>query len=374
MFIDLNRTTRADMFVKNHIDVMDTQLTLAFSKVVKRHADDIENVDNVKCDAPIKVHKSTNVDIVSKKNPTKAKTMPNIDRNRNSILNPRMRGHVDQQVPLLPNGSELQRGKTSIVLTHACCSNSITSVYAAAYIDNSKMRSRIDNSSSKFAAYIKLIFQQKTINSKIEFARYEYLREIFPDKKAIKETKNLVLFKCDVAIGGLFSSKCLNSADILSSRRRMEKCSNCRYESHTESPFVNYSIESFDFKNVQNSIVSERNRVCNRCMRKTVTIEDEFHEVVTIDCESLNLQNNQRTTINDIQSQIDLNGAEYELFAAIEYDPELKHFIPHIKRNSNDWETYDDLHRTKSNTNIQEEMFIFMLFYKKKSNGMCLLT
>lgn len=349
---------RADVFVKNHIDVMESQLTLAFSKAIKqKNAGSEKNV----CDAPITIRKANDMDIVLKEKTTVER---NKDRNKNSILYPQMRSHINQRVPLLPNGSELQRRNKSIVLTHACGSNSITSVYAAAYIDNSKMRSRIDKSSSKFAAFIKLLFQYKEINSKIEFARYEFLREIFPDKTAIKELKNLVQFNCDTALAGLFASMCSNSNDILSSRQRMLKCSKCGYEDRSESPFVNYNTEVFDFKDVQKSLVPERNRVCSVCSTKTVLIEDEFHDIVVIDSESLT-NHNEQTTITNVQGLIDLKGDAYEFFATIEYDPALKHFIPHIKRNSNDWETYDDLHRTKSKTNINEEKFIFMLFYKK---------
>lgn len=98
--------------------------------------------------------------------------------------------------------------------------------------------------------------------------------------------------------------------------------------------------------------------------RLKVSFEDQFHEIVAIDCDSS--QQNEKTTINDIESRITLNGDEYNLFAAVQYDPTMKHFIPHIKRINNNWETYDDLHRNKSVTDTNAEMFVFMLFYKKK--------
>lgn len=360
--LDLNRLSRPDLFVKNHTDVIDSQLTLAFSKAIKQNKYD-ENVENDKNGGNdrITVRKTNDTCI-----PQEQKAMmPNKDRNKSSILIPQMRSHVNHHVPLLPNGSELQRRNKSIVLTHTCAFDSIASIYAAIYVDNPIMRSNIDNSTSKFAAFIKLLFQHKEINSKIEFARYEFLRENFPDKKGIKELPNLVSFNCDIA--GLFSTMCLNN-DILASRQRTEKCSKCAYEKPTESPFVNYSTEQFEFKNVQKSIVAERNRVCGTCNRKTVIIEDEFHDIVAIDCESITGQNEQ-TSINNIEKRIKLKEDEYELFAAVQYDSKIKHFIPHIKRSSNDWETHDDLCRTKSDTNIDKEMNIFMLFYKRKSNG-----
>lgn len=221
--VDLNRMTRADMFVKNHIDAMDSQLTLAVSKAVKPN----KNKENVKCDkndrsAPITVRKTNDTDTMFNKTET---MIANKDRNKNSILNPQMRSHVNHDVPTLPNGSELQRSNKSIVLTHACGFNSVTSVYSAMYIDHSTMRSQIDSSTSKYAEFIKLLFQHKQINSKIEFARYEFLKEVFPDRTAIKERNNLISFKCDIAVAGLYTSMCSSNADIMSSRQRTEKCS-----------------------------------------------------------------------------------------------------------------------------------------------------
>lgn len=82
----------------------------------------------------------------------------------------------------------------NLFLTHACVFNSVTSVYSAMYIDHSTMRSEIDSSTSKYAEFIKLLFQHQQINSKIEFARYEFLKEIFSDRTAIKEINYLISF------------------------------------------------------------------------------------------------------------------------------------------------------------------------------------
>lgn len=358
---------RPDLFVKNHIEAMDAQLTSAISTSLKQSENDNKNGNDQK--APITVHK-TNVAI--QKSTGNEPMEPNRDRSKYSILNPQMRSHINQDVPLLPNGSELQRRNKSIVLSHTCGFDSIVSIYGTIYIDDSIMRRVIDESTSRFANFIQLLFERNKIDSKIEFARYEFLKEIFPNQEAIKELKNLTSFNCETAIDGLFRSMCTINADILSSRQRMEKCSSCEHEHRMESPFVNYNANDFDFKDVQKSIVPERVRVCNDCQKKTMTIEDQFHDVVVIDCEPLIKNNKLTTSIENIAKQISLNDDEYVLFAVIQYDSNIKHFIPHIRRPTNTWECYDDLQRTKSNTNIKDEMQIFMLFYRKKLSGMYL--
>lgn len=230
------------------------------------------------------------------------------------------------------------------------------------------MRNKIDNSTCTFAAFIKLLVQQKEIDSKIEFARFEFLKEVIPH--AVKEMKNLILFKCKTAISGLFSSMCKTNADILSSRRRIQRCSKCTSETLSESPFLNCNIDNFDFKNVQKSIVAEKTRVCDTCLNKTMEIEENFYDIVAIDCESLNEIEQAPIAIKDIENRIQLKGDEYELLAAIEYDRDIEHFTAHIKRKLNNWETYDDLSRLINDTNISQEIFVFIIFYKRVSKGM----
>lgn len=337
VYVDLHRKIRPDLFVSKHLEDIDSQLTLAFAKAIKQNT-------NAESDKRSSIK----------------------DRSKLSILTPQVRSNTKWHIPLLPNGSELQKNKKSIVLNHACAFDSLLSVYGALYIDNPTMRNKIDLSSSKFAIFIRPLIHKK-FEPKMEFARYQFLKDVFPDKKAIKERGDLILFDCDVAIAGLFESIYGTSTDIMSSRRRTQKCSTCGYKDATEHPFVNHTGQ-FDFKNVQKSLVPERTRVCDTCTRKTMTIEDQFHEIIVIDCESFDGKN-EFTTINDIQKQIKLNEVDYELVAAIEYDASIKHFIPHIKRITNDWETYDDCTTMKADTDVNEEMFIFMLFYKKKTNG-----
>lgn len=254
-------------------------------------------------------------------------------------------------------------------MKNTCGFDSVVSVYGALHIDYSIMRDKIDKSTSKFAGIVKSLFQNKKIDSKIEYARYQFLREISTEKNAIKELKNFVSFDCKTGISGLFSSMCKDNSDVLSSRERIEKCSSCGNEKRTESPFANFLYDDFDFEAVQLSIVPERIRVCDACLKKTSVIEDEFHDVVVIDCEPLLECQRKRTTISSIQKQIHLNENEYELLATVQFEPEPDHFIAHIKRKNNEWETYNDLDQTRAHTNTNEEMFIFLLFYKKKSNG-----
>lgn len=228
------------------------------------------------------------------------------------------------------------------------------------------MRNKIDNSACEFATFIKLLLQHKKIDSKIEFARFTFLKEVYPDK-TIKEAKNLINFNCKTAVSGLFSSMCMNNVDILSSRQRISTCSTCTTENTCESPLLNTNIEDLDYKDIQKSIMAEKIRVCDTCENRTMQTLEKFHDIVAIDCERLRKSQQKLACISDIQNEIKLDERQYELFAAIEFDPRLEHYIAHIKRKT--WETYDDMRRSIIDTDIDQNRFIFMLFYKNKSNG-----
>lgn len=167
---------------------------------------------------------------------------------------------------------------------------------------------------------------------------------------------------------------CMNNADILSSRQGISKCSTCTTESICESHLLNCKIEDFDYKDVQKSIMVEKIRVCNECNNKTMETNEKFHDIVAIDCESLRKSHQKLTCINDVENEIKLDEDQYELLAAIEFDPRLVHYIAHIKRKFNStWGTYGDILRTIINTNINRNMFVFMLFYRKKTDGIFLV-
>lgn len=316
--IDLNRRTRADLFVENHINALESQLTLVISKAVKPLEEDSQNQS-----PPIKLLDTNDTNNENNANdiPSQALSKPSQNRNRYSILNAQSRSHINRHILLMPNGSELQRGGKSFVLSNSCGFDCLASIYGTLYVDYPFMRSNIDNSTSKFAEFIKSISQQKKINSKIEFARFDLLKELIDDKKAIKEVKNLTHFNCETVLSGLFSSICKTSADILLSRQRISICSTCTIKNTIESPLFNSKISNFDYTNVQNSILSESTRVCDICSNKTMNTTEKFHDIVAIDCEVLRKSQQELISINSIENNIRLDNAEYYLIAAIEFNP-----------------------------------------------------
>lgn len=368
----LSSRIRVDLFINEHIQALNTELTTAISKAIKqkqKQSNDDRDNDDVEPSPPIKSRQTES----KRLNNSSQAAKPNRDRGNYSILDPRMRSHINYRVPMLPNGSEFQRGRNSYVVSNTCAIDTIVTVKAASYIDNTHIRNEMNGSSCKFAALVKLLFERKKIDSTIEFARFELLKENSPDDKAIQQINSLTYFNCETSVQGLISNMCSSNADILSSRRRTGNCSTCGTRWDFEAPFLNFNIEGFAFNNIQNSILPEKTRVCEKCLKKTMIVTETFSSTIAIDTEHVFQIDRQSTKINEIQNEINLNGEKYELSACIEHDPSIKHYIAHVKRKTNNWETYDDLARTKSDTDMEEERLIFVLFYGKKLNGWYML-
>lgn len=83
--------------MKEHIDVIDSQLTLAISKAIKQKASGNDELNAVDSKPPIKIYDTNGNDtkIVSRNTEV---IKPNKDRNKNSILNPQMRTHINCQM------------------------------------------------------------------------------------------------------------------------------------------------------------------------------------------------------------------------------------------------------------------------------------
>lgn len=55
-------------------------------------------------------------------------------------------------------------------------------------------------------------------------------------------------------------------------------------------------------------------------------------------------------------------GKNYRLTAVIQYKPQNKHFVSHVKRNMYVWKTYDDLKSHETVTDVTKEILPYMLY------------
>lgn len=63
------------------------------------------------------------------------------------------------------------------------------------------------------------------------------------------------------------------------------------------------------------------------------------------------------------------NEIEYEVLGVIEYEPLKEHFIAHVQRASNSWNTYDNLIGRQFECDKEKKIIINMIFYRKTEIG-----
>lgn len=105
IIIDLNRRTRADLFVENHINDLESQVTLAISKAIEPDKVDNDENDGIDQNPPIKVLHTNKNDANDTKDAnacSQSTSKPSKGRNKNSILDPQSRCHISCHVLLLP--------------------------------------------------------------------------------------------------------------------------------------------------------------------------------------------------------------------------------------------------------------------------------
>lgn len=97
----------------------------------------------------------------------------------------------------------------------------------------------------------------------------------------------------------------------------------------------------------------------------------EYSPIVAIDTEQIHCGESEKNLhkIDEITKTIRLDQEEYELFGIIEHQTSPQHFVPHIKRKSNKWLTYDDIVGRQFECSVENPIAIQMIFYKKKNIG-----
>lgn len=307
------------------------------------------------------------------------KDPPLVRRSKVSILNPHDVNYFSRNVPLLRNGytknSRSRNGKSEIV-TETCGMDSLFAIYCTAYLDNEAVKNEIDGSTSEneFSYFIKTFFTGKKKTKFIYCMRTELLRKIFTKElysKQIKEDDHTIVIRCNTGIAGLLEKLVQLDKGLISSVERKRECILCNYE-NTEFLYavpLRVSINSeVNLTNIERYISTEILFTCRECGSRSA-ISENFKNVIAFEVEPFVNKRGKKYKISQLKQEICVNGSNYTLFALVENDPIIRHFIPHVKRTDGIWQTIDDL-KTEifcSPRITSTPMFIFMLFYIKQT-------
>lgn len=262
------------------------------------------------------------------------------------------------------------------MVAHSICGfDSIFSVYSASFLDNAATKSIVTNSTKEdiFSHFIKNIFEEssKKKHSNHLDERSRILHEVYTVnyKSNIEEYEHSTEINCDIALGSLFEKLMKADNFKMSSVTEIKKCLECNYEIEDHLPLVPLRISmktNLNMKCLEKYIIynDQHANYCRECGTQ-LNASRTYGNVLAFDVEPFQYDN--QTQISTIQSKIVINDQAYEMFAVIQFVPENRHFIAHVKRNNEIWETLDDLKSRQTYTNVTSKtIHVFMIFYKKK--------
>lgn len=359
-----------DIFVKNHLDALKGQLCVSIAKAIKHKQTSSADKDTV---TPIGIiHSNDDPERIELDRSQRQSQRLLLSRNRNnaSILNPLYQANAG--IPIFPNGSDdLKEKRKMVELINTCSFDSIVSVYACLYFDYDGFRNITDqNVLSDFSHLLQLMHQQRCIDKSLEQIRYKILKTIFTNTSFLTETSRLIHISCKTTMNFMHSRLCSYGNEFIASQTENMGCASCGQKNEIHCNQINVNLDTFNLRDVQNSIETQSDRQCRNCLRLLTRIDIEYNAIVAIDTEQIHFgHQNIRYAIDDVSRTIRLNEEDYEFFAAIEYQSDLEHYVAHIKRRSDQWYTYDDLVGRHFACDTKKDISIYMIFFKKKEIG-----
>lgn len=307
----------------------------------------------------------------------KNRSSPTLRRAKCSILNPHDVDYKYNSVPMLKNSYKAPRKirKKIVDVTHTCAFDSALSIYIAAFLDNEKLHSIIDSSDetlNKFSFFIKRILQKRQPNKEHYNDKTDILFQLYSRfyKKQVIESDNTISMDCQTTFGPLLK-KLLQDIDggVLLSASDTKTCTACRIATTDEWPLMRLQLvhTKINLKRLSSYIIPHDRvwtcRKCNENMQATMT----YGDIIAFDVEPLTSNLISTTQINNIQQTLHINEDIYKLFGVVEYKQSIRHFIAHVKRKNDIWETYDDLksEMVRSRKCATNPMVVFAVFYMK---------
>lgn len=126
---------------------------------------------------------------------------------------------------------------------------------------------------------------------------------------------------------------------------------------------------------IRKELISEE--IISKCSNETCggifEIVTTFSDVIIIDLQLISRQENKTFSIDETPQELQLCGIRFKISALIEFirdedclqrsETDIGHYIPHIKRNNDTWEKYDDLSNKIEPANRKRRMEVHTLFY-----------
>lgn len=177
----------------------------------------------------------------------------------------------------------------------------------------------------------------------------------------------LTSLNCETGLGGIFANLC-KSNELLASSIMLKTCDSCESRFRLVRPFLPVAISNLDPTCLQSYIVdpTEQPELCPEC-KCICSTEHRFNPVLALEVEPISAASTQTYRVGDLTSQIQVNKKNWNLAGVVEGVG--GHFICHMLRKNNVWETFDDLSTKVVHLDTSKELTIFMMLYLSSGNS-----
>lgn len=304
------------------------------------------------------IWRDKNVDVSQPKKLVKS------NRSVNSILEKAK--PFTSHLPILPNGATTKgnRKNPTIISHNTCPFDALYQIYAAFFKDIQNIQTNINRSDRQFDIFIRESFFKKNIDE-LNGSRNHIFLSLFPER-VFHGKKNIRILDVFMTINEMFNKLSENS-NVIFSMKTKTVCGECN--SITNEKIHKYVPMRFvgEWKTIIGDIQaftefdSFNSEMCPKC---SILLDSHitYNDVVVIHIEMAYPDTLPHLIEMDkISNYILLSDKLYEFRAAVQYTS--NHFIAHIKRNDDVWQTYDDL---KSSVQKPTKSFYSVQYYYVK--------
>lgn len=333
------RAIRLDSFVQTHMEYLNGQMKLALSEQKKLNLEEVEDGEESN---HVPMFDEVHQEIWRDKNSDaiQAKKKLRVKRCKTSILSPAQ--PAVRMVPILRNGHKIiGRDKNpTFIMSSTCSVDAIFHGFAAIYLDDPIFRDKVGSDDGSFSKLLRTAIKQQ--DKKLTYEeRNNLLLEAFANE--VKGNAMLMQLDCDMAIATMYMGLCEHN-QILCSLSEYKICKECDQRSDAATkPFVPTRLNDLQVEDLQDSITlkTTSRQKCSTCSSH-LELEQVFSDIVAFDIEKTQLEV-QYTDFEKISPNINLNEREYLLKAVVERKESNAHFVVHVRRNNNHWQSMDDM-------------------------------
>lgn len=273
----------------------------------------------------------------------------------------------------------LKNGYDTVKLTteNTCSFDSIYPVFAVACLDyHSAVEKYLKYNETLMSEFLKeVVSKEKKKPVGAYRKRNAILDEVF-SSTYYEKSGNVTLdqqgnkfIDCHTGLATFFSQLTHKIDRSLASYTLTRTCDTCESTKRTVCPLIPLNTSPntpISLVNIEENInLTERHIHCTTC-KSPLTISRDINTIIAFEVEPPVVTDEPPLTytIQDIQSQLKIEGQTFKLFAIIDFVPRINHFVSYVRRRNNIWEKYDDINLAHTKEDIlQQKMNVFMLFY-----------